>query len=575
MRKQFNARKGFARLAAISLAAGLCVLTGCGGTTSAPGGEDVRETDAEKTQLIIAAGENGVGSQWLKNSAARFEEAYKDVSFEKGKKGVQCTILSAPNYMGSNLVDTVQSESADVWFLEAVTYTDYVKKGNMADITDIVTEELTEFGENKTIAEKMSGGYSEFLNNGTEEKPKYYAIPYFDGFYGLTYDKDLFAEKNLYFKSSGTEAGDGADNLGFVTSDSDKKSAGVDGKLGTRDDGLPATYAQFLSLIEEMKKQGITPFAVNGGTNYQMRTMATFWARTEGPEQYALNQNLKGTATDLVKLDSNGKIVWNGDKPAIETLEITPDNAYELQRQVGKYQALKLWDRIIADKKNYPDRYLSHINAQIEFMKGKSDKFKDYGMLIDGIWWVNEASSSFNALSGTLGEGFKKENRNFGFMPLPVAEAEDIGKQNVLMAATDGLCFIRSTTKVLDCAKAFLKFTSSDAELSEFVGDLSFTRSLNHELTEEAAKRVTSFGRDVNEIKQESYVAYNVSTEPLYINNMAKFSVYDWPFLANIAGSQFYNPWQFWTNYSGQYTAEQYFEAMYPTQKQAWGNLQR
>ena len=229
---------------AILLAFIMTFVTACGGQTTLPGQEGV-EVDENKTQLLVATFEGGLGTQWIRESADRFEEAFKDVSFEEGKKGVQVRITKSTNYGGESVLDTLKTEEADVWFTETVNYQDHINYENFADITDIVTEPLSEYGETESIADKIDPAYREFLNVGTDAEPKYYGIPFYDGFYGLTYDVDMFAEQNLYFK-------DGADELEFVTSASDVKSAGVDGKLGTYDDGLPATYAQLKALLEKM-----------------------------------------------------------------------------------------------------------------------------------------------------------------------------------------------------------------------------------------------------------------------------------------------------------------------------------
>ncbi len=577
MRKTSKAKKGLKMLVAASLATMMCALTGCGGSSVGPGQEGNAQTDEGKTQMTVATCDGGIGIQWLKDSAAGFEEGYKDVSFEEGKKGVQVTILNNGAYRGAGILETVQKEEADVWFTEDINYMDFVNKGNMADITDIVTEKLTEYGEDKTIEEKIEEGYRDYLNVGSEESPKYYALPFFDAFYGLSYDKDLFAEEKLYFKSSGTEAGDTSDTLGFINSASDTKSAGVDGKLGTFDDGLPATYAQFLSLIKKMREKEITPFLYAGSNamEYPMRTMAAFWAQAEGEDNYKLNTTLNGAATDLVKLDGNGKMVWNGKKPVVETLTITPDNAYELQRQVGKYYVVELFDEILADTENYSDSTMMHTAAQTNFIKAKEDNFQTYGMLFEGIWWENEADESFKALATKYGDGHLMENRNFGFMPLPVPKAEDVGRENVLVNATTSLAFIRSTTDILDCAKTFLQFSTTDAELSAFTSALSITRSFNYELTDEAKENITSFGLSVYELKRSSYVDYGLSTETLFQNNAASFNIANWALNAKIDGMAQSNPWQFWLNYSGRYSAEEYFEGIYAGWKLKWGNLIR
>ena len=570
-------KKNVTRLMAVLLVSIMLLTTGCSGTTSIPG-SDAQVTDNAKTQLVVATYDGGLGDQWILEAAKRFEEKYADVSFEEGKKGVQVRTLKNSQYGGDMVLDTLQTEDADVWFTEGMNYSDHINYENLADITDIVTEKLTEYGEDRSIADKMDDTYRNYLNVGTEEDPLYYAIPFYDGFYGLAYDKDMFAERNLYFKSSGSESGDGADDLAFITSPEDTKSAGVDGKLGTYDDGLPATYAQFLKLFDKMVENEITPI-VYGGANamqYPFRTMTAFWAQAEGEEGYMLNSTFDGEAKNLAVMDANGNVQKNADGSfKTETVQITADNGYDLQRQISKYYVLELFEKITANGEYYSSSSLQHTAAQSDFLKGVEDQFTTYGLLIDGTWWENEADESFKALASRFGESHERANRKLGFMPLPVPTAEQIGQGTVLLNQNTSLAFIRSTTDVMDCAKAFLQFTTTDAELSAFTANVSMTRSLNYELTEEYAEKATEYAKSLYEAKQVSKVLYPYSEVELFQKNQAFFSVERWSWQTTLDNSEYTNPWLVWLNFGGQYDAEVYFSGMYMMQKTRWGTLMK
>ena len=570
-----NVKKLVSVIATVVMTVGC--MAGCGGSKTAPGGTDEQKDDS-KTQLIVATFDGGLGVEWIKEAGKRFEEKFADTSFEEGKKGVQVSVLKSTNYSGETILGTLQSEEADVWFTETVNYMDHVNANNFADITDIVTEDLTEYGEEESIEDKIDKDFRDFLNQGTKDAPKYYAVPFYDGFYGLTYDKDMFTENNLYFKSSGKEAGDAADNLDFVSSDSDRKSAGVDGKYDTYDDGLPATYAQFLKMLDKMKENDITPF-VYGGSNamsYPLRVMASFWAQAEGAEGYRKNLTFDGKADNLVKLDATGNVVKNADgTPKTESAKINDKNGYELQRQVSKYNVLQLFYNILQDEDNYSDSSLIHTAAQSNFLKGKDSKYKTYGMLIDGSWWENEASESFQALSSRLGEEYEKENRNLAFMPFPVADAKDVGRENVLLNANTSLAFIRSNTDIMDCAKAFLQFTTTDEELSAFTATVSMTRAFDYELSDEYAAKTTSFGKSMYELRKNSTVIHPYSSTPIFQNNQAAFSTERWSFSTLLDNSDYNNPWQLWLNYADKYPADVYFSGMYLKQKTGWGTLNK
>ena len=570
-------KKNASRLIAVLLVAIMLIMTGCEGSTVAPGSDEVVK-DTSKTQLIVATYDGGLGDQWIVEAGKRFEEKYANVSFEEGKMGVQVRVLKNSQYGGDMVLDTLQTEDADVWFTESVNYSDHINYENLADITDIVTEKLTEFGEEKSIADKMDSTYRDFLNVGTDAEPLYYAIPFYDGFYGLAYDKDLFAVKNLYFKHSGSKAGDGADDLDFVASAADTKSAGVDGKLGTYDDGMPATYAQFLRLIDEMVENEITPI-VYGGANamqYPFRTMTAFWAQAEGEEGYMLNNTFDGEAQNLVVVDANGNLQKNADGTLkTETVQITAENGYDLQRQISKYYVLELFEKITANGEYYSSSNLQHTAAQSDFLKGVEDQFTTYGLLIDGSWWENEADESFKALATRFGEDHQRANRNLGFMPLPVPTAAQIGQGTVLLNQNTSLAFIRSTSDKIDCAKAFLQFTSTDAELSAFTASVSMTRSLNYELVDEHAAKTTEYGKSLYEAKQVSKVIYPYSEVELFQKNQAFFSVERWSWQTTLDNSEYTNPWLVWLTFQGQYDAQTYFSGMYKLQKTRWGTIMK
>lgn len=563
------------RLLSLTLMVIMTVLTACQGAGTPPGKAGTEE-DNTKTQLVVATFDGGLSDKWIFDAASRFEEKYADTSFEDGKKGVQVRVVRSANYGGDNILNTIKTEEADVWFTENMNYHDHINYENLADITDIVTDPLSEYGEDKSIADKIEEGYREFLNIGTDSEPKYYAIPFYDGFYGLTYDKDLFASANLYFKSTGNEKEDSADDLGFVTSETDTKSAGVDGKLGTYDDGLPATYAQFLKLFDAMREKNITPIVYGGGNamDYPTRMLASFWAQAEGKEGYNLNNTFNGTADNLVVLDGSGKVKKNAEGSAqTESVAITVNNGYELQRQESKLQVLQLFEEIVGNGENYSSSNLQHTAAQSDFLKGKEDQFTSYGLLLDGTWWENEANDSFEALASRFGEEHKRENRNLAFMPLPVPTAEEVGQGNSLLNLNTSLGFIRSNTDILDCAKTFLQFTTTDAELSAFTANVSMTRSLNYELSEEHREKATPYAVGLFEMKNASTVIYPYSDLEMFQKNQAFFSVERWSWQTTLDNSEYTNPWLVWLTFEGQYTAEEYFEGMYAMQRTRWGTL--
>ena len=110
------------------------------------------------------------------------------------------------------------------------------------DITEAVTEPLTEYGEQGSIEDKMTTQQQNWFKvNGS-----YYAIPHYEGYYGMFYDVDTFDERNLFMTDSGT----------FTNYSG--RGKGVDGVAGTYDDGLPATYEEFLEEKQKIIESGVS-----------------------------------------------------------------------------------------------------------------------------------------------------------------------------------------------------------------------------------------------------------------------------------------------------------------------------
>jgi ABC-type glycerol-3-phosphate transport system substrate-binding protein len=284
---------------------GVSLLASCGSTSSVP-------SDAQgKTILSVATYDGGVGKTWLENAKKRFEEKYKDTSFESGKTGVYVQIYGSKAYNGTSLLN--KDLDRDVYYTEDVTYFDHVAKKQFLDLTDLVNAPLSDYSETKSIADKLDSQYKAFLTSGDG---KYYAIPFYDGFYGFVYDVDLFDTNNWYF-----------DDAGELYASEANKSKGPDNVKGTSDDGLPSTYAEFGKLFEAIRATGDVPFSYSGANKvYLDRALMNYWADYEGRDQMLLNYTFNGKANDLVSS-------FNGTTPVTGSEDVTFKNGYELQNR--------------------------------------------------------------------------------------------------------------------------------------------------------------------------------------------------------------------------------------------------
>ncbi len=522
-------------------------LASCGGTKQPSGSQD--SGSAGKTVLLVATYDGGLGTNWLQSLANRFQEDYKDVSFEEGKKGVSVRVLASRAYNGTTLLSGALEQ--DVYFTEDVSYFDHVNKGNFLDISSIVTEKLSKWGESKSIEDKLSSEMKDYLK---AKDGKYYAIPFYDGLYGLMYDYDLFEDKNLFFDASGN----------FVTSKTDKKSAGPNGKEGDYDDGLPATYDQFYQLVSRIESLGMHPFASSGsnGLPYIYRVLSSFWSDFEGLQNIKANYTLDGTVP-LVTSIKDGVATT-------EDTKIDESNGYLLQKQEGKLKALQLMKTITPHMGRNGENQSA---AQTNFIKNYNAGSDQYAMLFDGSWWENECTNIFNNCQTAYGKG--KADRRYGFLPIPKAAESKIGQKQTLFNQNQSYCFVSYKTKLPELSKLFLEYAHTDANLSAFTAELSLTRSLSYELTKEDEAKTTFYGRNLIEMKNDSNIFNPVSSNKKVLNNSSTFNLETYAWTTTINNKTYSNPYSVFSDSSTSgTTAEEYFEGLSVYNgKDRWGNL--
>lgn len=518
-------------------------LAGCGvGTVNNSNGDG--KGDSNCAQLTIATWDGGIGSQWLENAAKVFEEKYKDATnFEDGKTGVDISIVASRSFDGSEMANTPLTY--DVYFVEAIDYYAMVNANQMSDMTEVVTSPLSEYGEEGTILDKMDPTYQNFLKTSDG---KYYAIPFYEAYYGFVYDMDLWNSKSYYISADG----------GWTKADG-ALSAGADGKAGTDDDGLPATYEEFAQLLERIKDSGVTPFAyASNAQDYLANVMYAYWAQYEGAEQMALNYTFDGTATDLINVAADGTVTPVGDTT------ITFDNGYELQKQAGKYYALDFLEKVLLSDKNNYTMLDTHLNAQKSFVKGGTSGDNAIAMLAEGSWWENEAKDVFNEIEEA---GYKRHN--YGMMPIPHATADKIGQEDTNIAMSNSYGFVASNSEHKDLAMEFMRFLHTDEQLSAFTAETNMTRGLNYEILAEDAANLTTYAQAILKIKEETNVIYPYSSIEQVISNGIMFANFGWAWLSNVDGYEFKNPFLYFRDTEGA-NAIDYFAGQYTYFESRW-----
>lgn len=567
---------------ALSVAALGTGLVGCGGR------ETDTSVDSTKTQLYVKYYNGGLGSDWINKVIADFEELYKDTSFQSGRMGVQVM----KDFEKSNIqADLVQKSPNQVFLLESMNYYEFISKGVMLDITDLV-EDYAVTGPNsketeRTVEEKISKNRQNFYDVGTNGQSQYYALPFYESSMSLIYNVDLFEEKGWYFAEGCTAEGLTDEQIAstahvyelFLISnpeyESDKtlaRSNGPDGKPGTSDDGLPATYKDFRALLTMIKGDGTTPFIWNGYSTDYLTSLATeFWANSSGLDEIELSMSFDGKSSTLLDLDANGNLQYDedGNLKYLPETTITPQNAYLLHQQKGKLDAIELV-KIMAEAGYYEKSFqpgFSHRMAQGNFINGYEKGLVDQeiAMLVEGSWWNSEARTDYASDE-------EKMNKRFATLPLPKASADLIGTNNVKVSERSSLMFINKycSETALPVAKAFMSYLQSDEAMNTFSERTDMLRAMDYEITDETLAKMTYYGRDnyaLSRAETTDWIDW-VPTSLTTKQNSTLVETASWAYNTGVGTK---NPFIYYTTSATKSTApSEYFKQIVNQYKNSW-----
>ena len=429
------------------------MLAGCGESIDDPN-RFVEDVDAARTQLYVGYFNGGIGLSWLTEAKRLFEEIYPEyqIMIDTGKDEYQSEVL----------LSNIKTNRQDMYLVDSFDYYKFVSKGNLlADLTEATTTPLTEYGEEKSIADKMNTSLKDFYQTNSG---KYYAAPYYQSYHHIIYDADLFDQYNLWFKDGG----------GFVSSTADKKSAGQDGEFGTWDDGLPVTYSDFFAMMDRMVARGITPVTWTGSyaDEYLPNFIASMIADYEG-EQYKVNWSYDGQIDVITNRDftESAANTFSLNEADYETVTVTPENFKDyMHSTVGKYYAAKFAKDLCSNaqyrKYNYAE---SHTAVQRSYLMSNMEGVDaPIAMLIEGGWWMNEATSVFDEMK-VYDEKYAKENRRFGVMPLPKADDGSSAEGHTVSPFSgQSAVFVSENSPNKDIAIKFYRFLHTEQVLKVF-----------------------------------------------------------------------------------------------------------
>lgn len=531
-------KKRFLTLGVIALGA-TSFLTACGGRVI-----DDQE-DLTKANLSIGTYDGGIGSAWLEEAAMRFAKLMENEELQPGRKGVKITVASSKNYVGTELQNN--GGDKDIYFVEAFDYYAVRNGGKFLNIADIMTEPIGYNDDNKTIVSKIPAEYRDFMDLNGE----FYGIPFYDAFYGMVYDLDAWKENSFYLGTDG-DFHDGTDATILTT--------GPDGVANTYDDGLPATFAEYRTMLNRIVDCSYLPFQypLNNGIDYTASFPLNIWANQEGKEQMKLNYSFSGTATNLVDIADTGAAT-----PLADT-EINEKNGYLLHKQRGLYDAINFVKSVMCVDKNYSQGTSTHLVAQEDFVLSADDSssFK-VAMLCDGSWWENEAAPQFKKL-GSI------DRHNYAIMPMPFASTNDIGRNQTILSLSGSYGVINKN--VLNnghekVAKEFMKFLHSDLELQTFTTRTNMTRPLEYEMTAEQEASLSTYTKSILNLKRNTKIdiVYPYSAFRGVISDYGNLGTFAWAFNTG----QTKNPFVAFSG-TATYTAPQYFNDVNAFFKDYW-----
>ena len=509
-----------------------------GGLVGCNRGES-EDFDNTKSHLYLGIYNAGFGTEYANDLKRRFEEFYAEESFEEGKVGVQVHVLDVPQ--GNAFIGSIEDSEVEVFFTSNSDYYQFVNRGYILNIDDVVTGSLSKYGDVRTIESRLSQQMQDFFktDNG------YYAVPYVTSYSGMGMNVDLFEDNDLYFAKGGCPSeylrtnpncDDALDFPEDVTEWSDdmyeftgtgEKSAGPDGKYNTPDDGEPATYEEFFAFCDHCYDSNIQAFHWPGKYDWTFSaTIIQMAADYEGVEQFSLNYNFNGTAKTIVEVDEDGVVT------RLPELKITNENGYKLVQQESKYYVLSFLEELLSRsnyydvRKSLEDATHTHTDAQDDFVTGGIlPNQPEIALLVDGEWWWNEAQPGFKVAEEYSKGAYKTADRRFKMLSFPKATNEKVGEPFTALISGDSICAINANIESAKerMAKEFVKFAFTNESNLQFTKITSCARPYEYDIPDGYLEGLNYFAQNVMKTYDTAERCFVGSENPMYISNAFNF----------------------------------------------------
>ncbi len=490
------------------------------------------KSDESKTTTVIefANFQGCAGDSWLKEAAARFSEAKKDESYESGKKGVKIEVTN----LKSIPYESLNSSGYDIFIGEnKANIYEMSSSGFLMDVGDIVSP--IESSIDSDAIKRLKGADG-----------KYYGLPFYEWYTGVTYDQDFFDEENLYFAApeiAGRTLNSKFGSAKFTASATDKKSCGPDGIYDTYDDGLPSSLQEFLILCSVIKTDGgRSPFTIAGASlDYAFFLVDGLWASLAGADQIKTIYSLNSDGQEIVEVVTgytNEDLFYNGSgikRPITEKIAIDDTNGYKIYDMASRYYALSVLQVILDEgwfnEYEFNRGTLTNLTAQSNFINQNTS-----GMLYDASYWCSESEEQGNFDVYRKAHPDKPE-RNVSYMPLPVTlettVTEGNGRKQALLDVGSAQLFVNKRVEQNEGKKKavtdFLKFLYGKEELAAFTEKTGLILPISYEYDD---TKLNDYFKKLSTIRNASDVVYYASDSQLFLKNMEAFSL-TWSGAAN------------------------------------------
>ncbi len=489
----------------------------------------------DKMTILVKNFGMGPGNVWIEETAERFAKANANTTYGD-KTGVYIKITETSEQNTAAMA----SDSTNIFFDERASDPYVLNENKLLLNLDSIVKDETRVG--GTLESKIFDS----AKGNISEDGSYYALPHYEFYTGLVYNRATFNSLNAYF------AADDETNVyqfkskkygtaKFIGSSSATKSAGPNGKSGDDDDGLPRSLDEFILLCDYIKVESegsVAPLTVSGKyfRNYPEYLLIGLWASLAGAEQMRNYYNCTGEI-EIVERDSSGNIIFEDGnlftginyvkkpKTKMHTMAADGSEGWMGNDMAAKYYALSLLD-VIINEGFFSDTATSetnHWDTQMDLYMEGNGTTNNSAMLIEGSYWYNESDEKggFKLYEMVVGKNRKDLDVAWMSLPTSVYAQGATGKDACFLDCGLAYTMINKNVEKNPALKQacldFVAFCYSEQELQNFTLKTGITRAISYNLTPEQKQNMSIYARRLwdarDNVEGSNIVAWSGDTE--------------------------------------------------------------